>query len=100
MRRFYWLLALALLCVRSSSAADEPARYKLDHITKDVEPVTDVYHTADGIYVVTEMCLELPVFEDAVLVWYGKDDHHNRIEFKNGKSCKVVKLLREISPAL
>jgi hypothetical protein len=91
------LLAIVFL-LSLSAAANAPKRYKLSMVSLDIHGTSNLYYTADGIYLVTELCLELPVAEDATLVWYGQDDLRNKVEWKNGKTCQVEKLLREFTP--
>src|SRR5579859_5118664 len=93
-------IAVVILLVSVTTTAASPTRYKLNMVSLDVHGTSNVYYTVDGIYLVTELCLELPVAEDATLVWYGKDDLRNKVEWKNGKTCQVAKLLREFTPAL
>lgn len=92
------LTLFAALAFLNSPVLAAPTRYKLSMVFQDIGTITDFYYTMDGIYIETNMCYELPAGEDAVLVWYGKGDDRNKIEWKNGKICRVVKIFRETVP--
>lgn len=96
MKKIALVLLLTVTTFASNQAA--PKRYKLSMVSQDINVTSNLYYTYDGIYIETELCLELPVAEDATLVWYGKDDTRNKVEWKNGKTCQVAKLFRELIP--
>ena len=86
------MLCLGLLTIPAIAAAEF---YKVEVTRLD----TNLYRTSDGVYIETNMCLELALREEAILS-YEQYSYNNKLVFKNGTSCDVISPLVGIIQAV
>ena len=80
------LLCLGLLTIPAIAASEF---YKVEVTRLD----TNLYRTSDGVYIETNMCLELALREEAILS-YEQYSYNNKLVFKNGTSCDVKRVFK------